>query len=255
MLRIRSGAWLVDAGNDRPVDCGARVIVPHLRRAGVRRLRGLLLSHPHADHIGGAPGVLAAIPVDTIYVAAISRHERAYAQLAAAFPHVPVRGLGPGSRMALGARAEAHILWPDSTAGSTNDASLVLRVHGEGIPEVFFAGDLEREGEAALLATTRTPLVGTGFVILKVGHHGSDTSSTPALLAGVRPDVALISVGIRNRYGHPSPATLARFDSLRCPVLRTDEGGAIRMVLRGSTLWVERPAAPARIAGSLRAPG
>jgi competence protein ComEC len=255
LLRIRTGAWLVDAGSDRPVDCGARVIVPHLRRAGVRRLRGLLLSHPHADHIGGAPSVLAAIPVDTIYVAAISRHERAYSQLAAAFPHVPVRGLGPGSRMALGAHAEARILWPDSTAGSTNDASLVMRVHGDGIPEVIFAGDLEREGEAALLATTRTPLVGAGFVILKVGHHGSDTSSTPALLAGVRPDVALISVGIRNRYGHPSPAILARFDSLRCPVLRTDEGGAIRMVLRGSTLWVERPAAPARIAGSLRAPG
>lgn len=259
LLRVGASAWLVDAGDRRPVDRGARVVLPHLRRAGVRRLRGLVLSHPHADHIGGAPSLLAAIAVDTVYIAAISRSDSAYAAFAAASSRVPVRALLPGARLAIAAEYHAEVLWPDSTAlaAGTNDRSLVLQLHGGGYPEVFFLGDLEREGEAGLLhrVTAAAAERRAACVVLKVGHHGSGTSSSAALLDHVRPDIGLISVGQGNRYGHPSARTLAALDSIGCRVLRTDRGGAIRLVVRGATLWIERPAVPASVAGSLAPPG
>ena len=258
LLRVRSRAWLVDAGDRRPADRGARVVLPHLRRAGVRRLHGLVLSHPHADHIGGAISILGAMPVDTLYVASISVADSAYAAIAAAAPQVPVRALRAGARLALGHDYVADVLWPDAAiaaAFATNDRSLVLRAHGGALPEVLLLGDLERAGEGELLR--REVLCGppTGFLVLKVGHHGSDTSTSTALLARLQPDVGVVSVGKGNRYGHPAVTTLDALVAMHCTVLRTDRGGAIRIVLRGATLWIERPDAPARIAGSLARPG
>jgi competence protein ComEC len=95
----------------------------------------------------------------------------------------------------------------------------------------------------------------SGFLLLKVGHHGSDTSTSAALLARLQPDVGVVSVGKSNRYGHPAATTLHALDAMSCIVLRTDLGGAIRIVLRGTTLWIERPDVPARFAGSLVHPG
>jgi competence protein ComEC len=257
LLTVDRAAWLVDTGDARPVDSGARVVVPQLRRSGIHRLRGLVLTHPHRDHCGGAASVLAALPVDTLYVARVSAADTAYARLRAAYPHVAVRELARGDVLQLAERYRAAVLWPDSAdvlESGPNDCSIVLWAHGSQHPDVLLTGDLQADGEARLLEFAAGELaeLGTSMLVLKAGHHGSDTSSTPEFLSAVQPDLALVCVGARNRYGHPGRRALADLARERCRVLRTDRGGAIRVVQRGAQLWVERPAERARSLASLR---
>jgi competence protein ComEC len=247
VLRVGQAAWLVDAGDARPVDRGARVVVPHLRRSGVRRLRGLVLSHPHRDHCGGAASVLAAVAVDTVYVAGASWDDSSYVRLRDAHRHVPWRALSRGDTLHLSPGYRARVLWPgahDEIGGGPNECSLVLWAHGSGHPDVWFMGDLETAGEAALVGRDSSfERARAAFTLLKAGHHGSDTSSTAALVDALLPEVAIVSVGAGNRYRHPGRRALATLAARGCRVLRTDEGGAVRIVQRGATLWLERPAA------------
>ena len=258
LLSLGKDAWLVDAGDARPVDQGERVILPHLRRLGLRRLRGLFLTHPHRDHCGGAASVLAGFPVDTLYLAQASAEDPTYAPLRA--HGTPVRLLHAGSHITLGPRYEAQVLWPpavDSLRSGANGQSLVLWARGAALPQLLAMGDLEADGEALLLQRAAPALTGEAadFLVLKAGHHGSRTSSTPAFLEAIDAEVALVSVGESNRYGHPATATLAALEARDCRVLRTDRGGAIRLLLRGKTLWLERPdARPAAIDASASAP-
>lgn len=249
VLGLGGETWLVDAGDAAPFDRGARVVVPHLRRQGVRRLRGVVLTHPHRDHIGGAASVLQALHVDTLYVAAISSGDSAYVRLRRLLPHVPVRPLARGDRLTLARGGTARVLWPDSSSTAAldcNDRSLVLWATVPGAPDLLLTGDLEEPGEHLLLerqAADLAPLAAR-FVVLKAAHHGSATSSREPFLDRIRPDVALVSAGERNRYGHPAASTLEALRRRDCVVLRTDRGGAVRLVLRGSSLWLERPAVP-----------
>ncbi len=245
LLSRGSSAWLVDAGDSRPVDRGEHVVLPHLRRRGIRRLRGLVLTHPHLDHCGGAASVLRGITVDTLYVAAISATDPAYA--AALAQGTPVRSLRAGAELRLADDYAARVLWPpgaDVLASGANGQSLVLWAHGGGMPEVLAMGDLEADGEAAMIAASSHiwSELAAGFLVLKAGHHGSRTSSTAELLDAIDAEIALLCVGERNRYGHPAAETLAGFAARQVPVLRTDQGGAIRLDLCGTTLWMKRPA-------------
>lgn len=255
VLTLGGETWLVDAGDAAPVDRGARVVVPHLRRAGVRRLRGLVLTHPHRDHIGGAAAVLQAFAVDTVYVAAVSAGDSAYARLGAGAPQVPLRGLAAGAQLRLGADCVARVLWPDTLGpvpAHCNDRSLVLWVECSGAPDLLLTGDLEAAGEAELVLrrTAELASLSTRFLVLKAGHHGSSTSSQAFFLDRIRPDVALVSVGVRNRYGHPAGETMAALGRRDCLVLRTDVGGAVRIRLRGASLWLERPGVRAAVLAS-----
>lgn len=248
LLRCAAQTWIVDTGDVAPVDAGERVVLPALRRAGVRRVRGLVLSHPHRDHCGGAASVLRGIAVDTVYVGQASFADTAYAALRARFPRQPWRGLARGDTLQLGADYSARVLWPlraDTLKRGANECSLVLAAGGGLAPDTWFLGDLEHEGEAQLAGDATLRRAAARFVLLKAGHHGSDTSSTEAFVAGLRPDVALLSVGAYNRYRHPGSRTLATLQAHDCSVLRTDRGGAVRFVLRGATLWMERPKARA----------
>jgi competence protein ComEC len=96
-------------------------------------------------------------------------------------------------------------------------------------------GDIQAGVEQELVESGR-PLAAT---VLKVAHHGSITSSTPAWLAAVKPQVAVISVGAGNRFGHPSPEVLQRYATAGIPVLRTDQAGSVEFVTDGERLWVE----------------
>jgi competence protein ComEC len=260
VLTLGTATWLVDTGDAQPADKGARVVVPHLQRLGVRRLRGVVLTHPHRDHCGGAGAVLRAVAVDTLYLAAASRTDTLYQSIRAAAPGVPVRFLATGSRLELGPGYEARVLWPDSTdvlRSGPNGCSVVLWARGERFPDLLAMGDLETDGEARLLETWRAALVAAApdLLVLKAGHHGSRTSSTPALLDAADPELALVSVGVHNRYGHPSARTLAALAAHGCTVLRTDRGGAVRLCLRGTMLWLERPGERARSALAPERPG
>jgi competence protein ComEC len=243
---------LVDAGGvpgDR-FDIGARVVAPFLLHEWVGSLDVLVLTHAQADHIGGAPAILRGFPVgevwsgDTLYsslaflwVQEYLRHRR-----------IPLRILSADSPAIHWGEAAIQVLHPPSgrrggVQGARvervgpNDASLVLKL-GVGNQAALLTGDVERQGELLLL---RRPAA-LRAQVLKVPHHGSRTSSMEAFLAAVRPEVALVSVGYRNRFNHPHPEVVERYRALGVRLFRTDLHGAIRVEMgrEGMRVWGQR---------------
>lgn len=224
-------AVLVDGGGEVQgrYDPGERDVVPWLRDAGVRRIAALFLSHPHPDHLLGLPAVAAAFPVERFFTNGRSGDAAAQAALARLPPaEVLSRGMSferAGVRFEALASAEGHEAWTD------NDASLVLRVT-YGRSTFLMLGDVEAEGEAALLAADPARVLAD---VVKIAHHGSATSSTPALVGATGARWAVAAVGHDNRFGFPAAGVVERWQERGAQVLRTDEG-AIRFLSNGSSV-------------------
>lgn len=246
LLRLPDGAAvLVDAGGATAgvgADPGARDVVPYLRDLGVRRLALVFLSHAHPDHVLGLAAVAAAFPIERLHGNGEPGLGSAEELLQALRPEP----LLPGARIER-AGVVFEVLGGDRTALVENDASLVLRV-SYGRTAVLFPGDVEARGEAAALARG-----GLAADVVKVPHHGSRTSSSPAFIAAVGARHAVISLATPNRLGFPDQAVVARWRAAGAEVHRTDEGAvrflsdgvAIRPVPAGRTLetlavWRER---------------
>ena len=223
-------AVLVDGGGEAAgrYDPGERDVVPWLRDAGVRRIAAVFLSHPHPDHLLGLPAVAAAFPVDHFFTNGRRGDELAAAALAR-LPPPELLARGEAFERA-GVRFEALSWGEGREAWTENDASLVLRVrHGQVV--FLMLGDVEREGEAALLESSGNAL---GAEVVKIAHHGSATSSSPALVAATHARWAIAAVGHENRFGFPAPEVVARWREHGAEVVRTD-GGAIRFLSDGRT--------------------
>jgi competence protein ComEC len=237
LIRTPAGHWLaIDAG---PVsgrdDAGRRVVTPFLQRQGVRALAAILVSHAHADHMGGVPSLLRRFGVGVVVEPGAPVTDPAYAALlslldSARVPWHPGRAgerfTLDGVRFTLLHPAPGWAEWGEDV----NEDSLVLLVE-YGRFQALFTGDAGLPAEATL----RRSLVPVD--LLKVGHHGSRGSTGAELLDSLRPLVAVISVG-RNDYGHPAPETLDRLRRRQVPVLRTDEDGTISVRTDGATMRV-----------------
>jgi competence protein ComEC len=235
-------AVLVDGGGipGAAIDVGERVILPVLRQRRRSRLHAVVLTHAHPDHYGGLASVLENVEVGELWVSGEPiAPEGPVARLLsiAARRGVVVRTareLCDAPRSFEGAVVE--VLAPCERDGpelAGNDASLVLRVrHGDHA--ALLVGDLEEEGERRLLerAEPRASL-------LKVGHHGSRTSTTEALLGAVQPQTALVSCGVRNRFGHPHRETLAALSERGVELGRTDQSGEVRWTTDGRAAWLD----------------
>jgi competence protein ComEC len=239
-IRTRRGRWLlVDAGRAwRGGDAGRTTIVPYLRRRG-GQLETFVLTHPHADHVGGAATVLHALQPRTFYDAAFAGGGDAYRDaLAAARTGVRWRRVRPGDSLRVD-DATLTFLAPDSTWTASlddpNDASTVVLVR-VGAVRFLLTGDAERGEEAWLLERARDNLRAD---VLKVAHHGSSTSTTAEFLAAVRPRIAVISVGAANLYGHPDTETLRSLANAGAQILRTDRMGSIVLRTDGRRLFVD----------------
>ncbi|UCM91742.1 ComEC/Rec2 family competence protein [Streptomyces marincola] len=199
-----------------------------LHGLGVRHVPLLVLTHFHADHVGGLPGVLRGRAVDAVRTSGVREpvEQAAFVTRVTDEAGIPVRVAVPGERYRVGEGLSWEVLWPpeDARTGGlgANDSSVTLLVRVGGLT-VFLPGDLEPLAQQRLLA--RHP--GLPRVdVLKVAHHGS-AAQHPPLLARLRPRIALISCGEDNRYGHPAPRTLAALSSVGAAVLRTDTHGPL----------------------------
>jgi competence protein ComEC len=222
---------LVDGGGlvGSPLDTGARVVLPALRARRRGHVDIAVLSHPHPDHYLGFLTVLAQVPVGELWISGLEltrdgQLRRAVEELEGRGTRVRLANELCGQPLAF-AGAEARVLGPcpsfDEDEGA-NDNSLVIRI-ALGRRAVLLTGDAEEHEEAALLASGQE----LAADLLKVGHHGSRTSSTPAFLAAVRPSAALVSCGVRNRFGHPHGVTVDKLDAAQILTLRTDLEGAV----------------------------
>ena len=237
-------AILIDGGGlvGSPIDTGERVVAPMLRSRRRDRLALAVLSHPHPDHFGGLATGLGATAVGQLWDTGQGEREDMGGGYAVVLrnlraQHVPI--LRPpsicGAHRIGGAELTVLAPCPEPTVDrGPNDNSIVLRI-AFGERAFLFVGDAEEQEEQDLLTL---PAGALRADVLKVGHHGSRTSSSPAFLAAVRPDVAVVSVGARNRFGHPHPTTLASLAGAHARVLRTDEEGAVTVATDGRTLDV-----------------
>lgn len=216
LVRTQSRALLYDAGPayGAESDSGARVIVPALRGEGISRLDLVVLSHEDSDHVGGALSVLETFEIGALASSLGDAH--------------PLNGLAPSARSCArgerwewdGVRFEFLHPAPGRAAPRRNDRSCVLRVAAGG-RAMLLTGDIERAAETELLDLELKSDV------LLVPHHGSRTSSSTQFIAAVAPSVAIVPVGYRSRFGHPSGEVLARYRDAGVRVLRTDLDGAI----------------------------
>jgi len=243
-IRTPRGRWiLVDAGRAwRGGDAGRRVVLPTLRRHG-GALALLVLTHPHADHIGGAASVVRALPPAQVRDGGFVASQDGYRALLATLEGQGARWarVRPGEVLTIDG-VRCTFLAPDSawTVGlaDPNSASAVVRVEF-GDARLLLTGDAEADEEAWLLR--HHPAASLRADVLKVAHHGSATSSTEAFLDAVRPRIALVSVGRTNRYGHPTPTVMRRLLARGATVLRTDQLGVVRLRTDGRR-WVVRAA-------------
>jgi len=241
LLRTDAGRWvLFDAGPAwNGSDAGRRVVIPYvLRRGG--SLDSFVLSHPHNDHVGGAASVLSAMHPRRYWDAAFAGGAESYiASLAVARKEgIEWNRVHPGDSVRIDG-VTLSFLAPDSvwTVGlkDPNLASTIALIR-YGVVRFLLVGDAERGEEDWLLAHDPMELRAD---VLKVGHHGSSTSSSDEFLAAVHPALAVISVGAGNKYGHPSGDVVRALARAGAEVLRTDEAGTIVVRTDGVHIEVE----------------
>jgi len=241
LLRTNGGHWILfDAGPAwRGGDAGRTTVLPYILRRG-GSLDAFVLSHPHTDHVGGAASVLSAMRPRAYWDAAFAGGSESYiGSLAAARKQgIDWHRVHPGDSIRIDG-VSVSFLAPDSawTVGlkDPNLASTIAVVR-YGVVRFLLVGDAEQPEEDWLLAHHRAEL---SAQVLKVGHHGSSTSSSDAFLDAVHPDVAVISVGAGNMYGHPSNDVLRALSRVGAEILRTDEAGTVIVSTDGVHIEVD----------------
>jgi len=252
-------AVLVDAGGlaaAMPVDgegegggfdVGQRVVAPALRALGVRRVEALTITHGDPDHIGGVPGVVRSFRPGSIWDGVpVPRHAplQALNDLADTLG-IPWQTMqaGDGTRMGPVSIRVLHPPLPDwERQRVRNEDSVVLDVR-IGDVSIVLPGDIGAEGERAILPL----LLPARTVILKAAHHGSATSSTPALIDALRPAAVIFSAGRNNRFGHPAPVVVARYRERGIPTFSTAESGAIVIDTDGRSVSIHGWTQPTRL--------
>ncbi|MEO8031030.1 MAG: DNA internalization-related competence protein ComEC/Rec2 [Gemmatimonadota bacterium] len=247
LIHTPADQWVViDAGPRGPSgDAGRDVVVPELARHGAHSVAAMVLSHPHLDHIGGAAAVLASYPVGFVIEPGDEVADSVYLGLLDRVAERGSRWRAARNGDTLTVDSVRFIIvhpdpsWPDRGL-DLNEDSAVLRLEFGGC-RILFSGDAGFDAEAVM--TARVGAVD----LLKVGHHGSHGASGEAWLSTLDPAAAVISVGARNRYGHPSPETLARLAQHQIPVWRTDQDGEITVRVHDHGLEISSRRATTRL--------
>lgn len=222
-------AMLIDGGNSEASD----IVYSYLKKLGVDHLKYIICTHPDEDHVGGLSGALNFAAADTAYCSELEHDSDSFQSFLKylAEQNVPLEIPEVGTKLSLG-DATGEIIGPVYPAEGTNDNSLVVRLE-YGETSFLFTGDAEAVEEDELIRGGNLK-----STVLKVGHHGSNYSTSDAFLDAVAPEYAIISCGAYNMYGHPADGLLNRLKAHEVQVFRTDMQGDIICVSDGKTVAI-----------------
>ena len=242
LVESPSGKKMLVDGGDRAgkVDMGKRVVVPFLRKKGISYLDIVVLTHPHSDHLGGLIYVLENIKAGMVLDPAIPHTSYLYQKFLSLIKSkdIPFKTALAGQVIDLGDGVSAQILAPTEPLieeSELNNNSIVIKLVYKDT-SLLLMGDAEKEEEERLLELYPDALAAD---VLKAGHHGSRTSSSPEFLEAVAPETAIISCGKGNKFKHPHQSTLKKFEEMGIKVYRTDQDGAVVIKSDGGEVSIQ----------------
>ena len=221
---------LIDAGTNNM----GNTVVQNLKDLGITKIDYLVGTHPHEDHIGGMDDVINNFEIGTIYMPKVQTNTKTFEDVLDAISNKGLTITTPevGYVFEVGnTKCEVMCAGTGTTEENSNLnlSSIVIRmVYGE--ESFLFMGDAEEKNESSRQWPQTT--------VLKIGHHGSDTSSSESFLNQVKPEISVISVGINNTYGHPKKTTLDKLNALGTSIYRTDQNGTITITCDGTNCVV-----------------
>ncbi len=218
LITNNNKTMLIDASTN---EMGSRV-VKYLNDLGIKKIDYLVGTHPHEDHIGGLDNVIKNFDIGTIYMPNVVATTKTFEEVIDAISAKKLKVTSPktGDKFTVG-NAECEVMSIRNDKDDYNNCSIVIKMDFNNV-SYLFTGDAEESVESS----RKWPHID----VLKVGHHGSNTSSSKKFLEQIKPEVALISVGQGNTYGHPTQATLKRLSNIGAKIYRTDENGTILLI-------------------------
>ena len=221
LITNNNKTMLIDASTN---EMGSRV-VKYLNDLGIKKIDYLVGTHPHEDHIGGLDNVIKNFDIGTIYMPNVVATTKTYEEVIDAISAKKLKVTSPktGDKFTVG-NAECEVMSIRNDKDDYNNCSIVIKMDFNNV-SYLFTGDAEESVESS----RKWPHID----VLKVGHHGSNTSSSKNFLEQIKPEVALISVGQGNTYGHPTQATLKRLSNIGAKIYKTDENGTILLIEKG----------------------
>ncbi|MBO3372646.1 ComEC/Rec2 family competence protein [Clostridium perfringens] len=223
---------LIDAGTPESTNS----LVKYLKNLGIKKLDFIIATHPHADHIGGMESIIKKFDVDYFCAPKVTENTDIFKGMVTALKEkdININTLSKSKSLPidLGENTKIEVYSPPNKEyENINNYSPILKIY-YGETSFLFTGDAETEAEMEAVKSNEN----LKSDVLKVGHHGSTTSSTDSFLKEVSPKIAVISSGLDNSYGHPAKETLKKLSSYKTKVFRTDEDGTIILTSDGKSI-------------------
>lgn len=237
LIRTKEADYLMDTGGSLfgNYDPGESITLPYLEKLGIRRLKAVFITHFHEDHAKGISPLLKNLKIDSVYASYIPENNEIYNDIKS--NNLDIKIVKEKDKFFLCKNTGMLMIWPPrnpTVSYSENNMSLcsILSYYDY---RVLFTGDIEKEAEVLIGEN-----INTNIDIIKVPHHGSKTSSTESFLDKINPNLAVISLGKNNMYGHPSKEVIGSYEKLGTHIYRTDNMGRIIIKLQPKDLNISR---------------
>lgn len=235
LIQVNNKNLLIDAGPSQSQDD----LVAYIKNLGIKNLDYIIATHPHEDHIGGMAKVIKSFNIGKFYAPNVIHNSNSFENMVFELKNkklkINVIKKGMGNDINLGDNTKVEVFSPISdTYDNLNNYSPIMKIT-YGNTSFLFTGDAESEVENQVLQDN----VDIKSNVLKVGHHGSSSSTSEIFFDAVSPNLSIISLGINNKYGHPHKNILSLLTSKNTEVYRTDEDGTIIISSDGNTLNIK----------------